>query len=126
MNSTYETNLRCRRLDKHGDWTFGNGNQDILDGREAMRQVVFMRLRAFRNEWWEGDRTALPYPGEVIEAYATEQNRRMIDLMIIDRLMDTRGVTEVKSLQSVIKDRQYQCSCTVATVYGEIEAEVVV
>lgn len=120
MQAQYETKLIYRRLDENGDYVWGNSMNDMLSGQDAMRQVIQTRLWAFQGEWWEGDRTALPYFGEMLEAPGSMSQIRKIDLMVIARLMDTVGVLNVTDFQSTYKNREYKCSCKVHTVYGDI------
>ena len=121
MQAQYETKLIYRKLDAYGDYVWGNSMNDMLSGQEAMRQVVQTRLRAIQGEWWEGDRTALPYFTDMLGAPGTMDQIRKIDLMVIARLMDTVGVLNVTDFSSSYKNRVYTCSCTVHTVYGNLE-----
>lgn len=124
MLAQYETNLKYRKRDENGDFVFGHGDADFLYGIDAMQQVIQTRLAAFYGEWWEGDDTALPYFPDILGAPATIRNKAAIDLMVIERIMDTRGVTSVSDVQSSIIDRHYSFSCAVATVYGNTTVEV--
>jgi hypothetical protein len=124
MQAQYETKLIYRKLDENGDYVWGNGMNDMLSGQDAMRQVIQTRLRAIQGEWWEGDSTALPYFTEMIGAPANMTRIRKVDLLIIARLMDTIGVTNVTDFESSYQNREYKCSCKAQTVYGNITAEV--
>lgn len=124
MQAQYETKLIYRRLDANGDYVWGNSMNDMLSGQAAMRQVVQTRLRAIRGEWWEGDRTALPYFTDMLGGPGSQTQIQKIDLMVIARLMDTVGVLNVTGFSSSFENRAYKCSCTVHTVYGDVSAEV--
>ena len=124
MQAQYETKLIYRRLDANGDYVWGNSMNDMLSGLAAMRQVVQTRLRAIQGEWWEGDRTALPYFTDMLGGPGSLEQIRKIDLMIIARLMDTVGVLNVTDFSSSYENRAYRCSCTVHTVYGDVIAGV--
>ena len=124
MQAQYETKLIYRRLDANGDYVWGNSMNDMLSGQAAMRQVVQTRLRAIRDEWWEGDRTALPYFTDMLGGPGSQTQIQKIDLMVIARLMDTVGVLNVTGFSSSFENRAYKCSCTVHTVYGDVSAEV--
>ena len=126
MQAQYETKLIYRTLDKNGDYVWGNSMNDMLSGQQAMRQVIQTRLGAIQGEWWEGDRTAIPYYTEVLGAPGGEQRRQAIDLMIISRLMDTVCVLSITDFESSLINRKYQCTCTVHTVYGKVSAEVTI
>ena len=125
MQAKYETDLIYRKLDENGDMVWGQGKQNFLSGLDAMAQVIKTRLGAIQGEWWEGDPTALPYYTEMVTAYATDETRSMLDLMIIERLMDTRGVLSVTNVWSAIVNRRYTFKADVNTVYGTTKAEVI-
>lgn len=124
MQAQYETKLIYRRLDENGDYVWGNSMNDMLSAQAAMSQVIQTRLRAIQGEWWEGDRTALPYFTEMIGSPGSLAQIRKIDLLVIARLMDTVGVLNVTDFQSSYENRTYRCSCNVLTVYGNVPAEV--
>lgn len=124
MLAQYETNLIYRRVDENGDMMFGVGAGIAFEeGLKAMGHVLKTRLAAMEDEWWEGDYGALPYMTDILGAYATDENREVIDLMVIERIMDTVGVIGVSEVVSSIKDRRYTFSCNVQTVYGETSVE---
>lgn len=124
MNAQYQTNLKYRKLDEHGDMMFGHGDADFLYGLDAMKQVIQTRLRAIYNEWWEGDETALPWFTDILGDRASQFKKEEVDLMIIERLMDTIGVTGITDIESTLQNRQYWFTCKVQTVYGETTGEV--
>lgn len=124
MLAQYTTNLKYRKLDENGDMIFGHGDNDFLYGLEAMAQVVQTRLKAIYQEWWEGDETALPWFTDILGARAFSLKKDEIDLMVIERLMDTIGVVSVSDIESSFSNRHYSFSCKVQTVYGETTAEV--
>lgn len=124
MIAQYETDLIVRKMDENGDSVFGNGRSDFLSGIDAMRQVLQTRLNVSAGEWWEGDATAIPYMGGILGAYSTERNRELIDLMVVERILDTVGVVSVSDITSSYNGRGYHFKCTVTTVYGVTTAEV--
>lgn len=124
MQAKYETDLIVRKVDEDGDMIWGHGKLDYLQGLEAMAQVIRYRLAAIQGEWWEGDATALPYYSDFLTAYQTDENRARIDLMIIERILDTRGVLSVSDVSSSMKNRKYNFKANVLTVYGITKAEV--
>ena len=125
IKSQYGTQLKYRRLDEDGDMLFGHGEADFRTDIEAMAQVIKTRLSAFEGEWWEGDIGALPYFTEILGMASTEANCAAVDLMIINRIMDTVGVISVSDVESFVENRHYRFNCKVQTVYGETKAEVI-
>jgi len=124
MNADYTTQLIYRREDENGDYVLGDTGQGFLSGREAMTQVLKTRLRACRDEWWEGDATAVPWFTDVLGRLLSQGKVSEIDLMVVNRIMDTVGVTGVRDIQSRVQNRVYRYSCTASTVYGDVKVEV--
>lgn len=124
MKAQYETQLKYRALDENGDMIFGHGDRDFISGLPAMAQVLKTRLSAVEGEWWEGDPHALPYYTEMIGAGATKKKQDAMDLMVINRIMDTVGVISVSEVNSTIQNRRYHFECKVQTIYGTTVAEV--
>lgn len=124
MNATYETQLCCRKLDENGDMVFGAGSEGMLYGLDAMKQILRSRLSVVAGEWWEGDRTAIPYLPDILGAPATRSVKDALDLMIINRIVDTVNVISVSNVKSSFENRVYRFSCDVQTIYGETEVEM--
>ena len=115
-----------RRLDADGDMVMGQGPEGFLTDLQAMDQTVATRLKALRGEWWEEDESELPFVTEILGMPQTEGNRALIELMIVDRITDTEGVTGVEDVRSEYRPgRTFHFSCGVNTVYGRTVAEVV-
>lgn len=125
MKAQYETNLVYRGLTEDGDMRFGEGQNSQLHALDAMKQALKTRLGAVEGEWWEGDDGAIPYfGGSVLGAAVSEKIKDTIDLLVINRIMDTVGVIGVTNVESTIANRQYHFTCSVQTVYGTTTAEV--
>lgn len=124
IKAQYETKLKYRRIDEDGDMVFGHGEKDFKTDLEAIAQVIKTRLAAIEGEWWEGDIGALPYFSEILGMSSTAENQAAVDLMIINRIMDTVGVIGISDVESHIENRHYRFNCKVQTVYGETTAEV--
>ena len=119
--ANYTENLICRKMDENGDYMMGSQGE-MITGLEAIAQAIKTRLRAIRNEWWEGDETALPYFPDIMGR--KNVSKAAIDLQVIARIMDTIGVINVFDISSSLVNRQYSFSCKVRTVYGTTTAEV--
>ena len=124
MIAQYNTQLKYRRVVENGDMVFGTGSSDFKEGADAMEQVLKTRLGACENEWWEGDPGAIPWFSEVLGRMVTQEQIDEIDLLIIDRIMDTVGVNSVSGIESGVEDRHYHFTCTAHTVHGDVPVEV--
>lgn len=124
MIAQYQTNLIARRMDENGDMIFGAGDAGFCGGLEAMTQLLKTRIAAIEDEWWEGDAKAIPWISSVLASPTIARNKDAIDLMVIERIMDTVGVIGVSDIESAFSGRSYSFSCKVQTVYGDTTAEV--
>lgn len=125
MIAQYESQLKYRKLDEDGDMVFGcTGDSGFLRKEKAMAQVLKTRLAACEDEWWEDDPGALPWFTEILGSMVSQGRVEEIDLMVINRIMDTVGVISVTNIESSVKNRQYHFSCTVHTVQGDVPLEV--
>lgn len=125
MIAQYETQLRYRKVDENGDMVFGStGDSGFLDKADAMAQVLKTRLAACEGEWWEEDPGALPWYTDILGSMVTQGRVEEIDLMVIDRIMDTVGVNSVSNIESGVEGRHYHFTCTAHTVHGDVPVEV--
>ena len=127
MLAQYETQLKYRRMDENGDMVFGEtGDAGFLQQKDAMAQVIKTRLAACEGEWWEDDPGALPWYTEILGSMVTQGRVEEIDLMVIERIMDTVGVISVSDIESSVERqrRHYHFTCTAHTVYGDVPVEV--
>ena len=124
MQAQYETQLLYRRMDEDGDIVFGAPGNGFIDGQNAMLQVLKTRIAACEGEWWEGDDTAIPWFTDVLGSMSIQDVIDEIDLMVVNRIMDTVGVNSVSDINSYVENRVYHFSCKVSTVYGEVDLEV--
>lgn len=52
--------MKYRKLTPTGDYSFGNGLRDFVEGDEALAQAVKTRILLFYNEWWEDLTSGIP------------------------------------------------------------------
>lgn len=120
MTALDARSLLYRKRTEQGDMTMG---EEPLSGLDAMREAIMTRIGELMGIWWEDGEDE-----ETIRDYlsrpASDENRLQMELMIIDQIQSTVGVTGVYDVESAfLKDRSYNFSCRVGTVYGEITAE---
>lgn len=118
------TDLIYRKLDDKGDMLLGIGDLAFVKNLDAITQAIYTRLRLLRGEWWERRGEGLPLWQEILGQPRTETQRNMVDLLVIERINDTRGVTAVRDVDSFYTGRNYTFTCRVETIYGEANVEV--
>lgn len=113
-----------RKLTSTGDYSFGRGSQDFVEGVEAVAQAVNTNLLLLRGEWWENLENGLPLFEEIIGTPETAEGITTIDALISDRILSTEGVLSIESYESSAQGRQYQAAVVIDTIYGQTNVEV--
>ena len=113
-----------RKLTDDGDYSFGRGTQDFVEGVEAVAQAVYTNLLLLRGEWWENLENGLPLFEEIIGTPETAEGIATIDAIISDRILTTEGVLAIVEYESSAQGRQYHAAATIDTIYGQTDVEV--
>lgn len=97
------------------DWTFGQGKQNYLRDREAIKQLVKTRLQEFYGDCFWNTSSGIDY-FSLLEKGRQEQLEQAIKQTIIE----TDGIVAIKDV-NVYKDayRRLYASYTVKTIYDE-------
>ena len=114
--------MKNRRLDENWDYCFGHGINDYLTGVEAVAQAIKSRLLLLYREWWEDLEDGLPLFEKILASSGREDNIAAVDIIIKDRIANTKDVLAVLSFSSDFdrNSRVYQFSANVDTVYGTL------
>ena len=115
---------KYRRLDADGDMLFGRGAESFAQGVEAVRQAIETRLKLLRGEWWERPADGLPLYQQMLGRPCTQAQKELMDLLVTERIADTRSVTRVYDAQSAFDGRAYRFTCNVQTEFGTTTVEV--
>lgn len=112
----------------NGDYSFGNNQNDFLEGKLAAAQAIKTNLRLLLGEWWEDLEKGLPLFQNILSRAGTPENNQAVDLLIQSTIASTPGVKNISKLASDYDSitRTYTISCTVETIYGEITLEEVI
>jgi len=105
-----------------GDYSFGNGNTNFLNGSEAVIQAVYTRLYLLYGEWWENTEDGTPFWQKIIGVSGKPQNIAAIDLIFQTRISETKGVKNIVNYSSTwdSQARKYSFTCTIDTDYSTI------
>jgi len=117
--------MKYRRLDENGDMMPVTAENHHLEGAEAVGATIRSRLLSFRGEWWENPDDGIP--SGLFFGRTTDENKRVLEALLRERLMETQGVNAIVAL--TIRDdpatRKRTISVTVDTDDGETSVEVV-
>ena len=114
--------MRYRKLDVDGDMTFGQGiGSFYVDIPDAPAQAVMTRLRMEQGEWFLDAKAGTPWLTEVL-GERTDQSR---DPVIRERVLGTRGVTEIVEYGSALdrETRAFVVGVTINTLYGNVTVQ---
>lgn len=109
--------MRVRKLAPDGDYRFGRGRDDFeVNTPDAVAILASERLRLWLAEWFLDTSDGTPYREQVL-GRNTEATR---DPVLRYRLLDTPGVTELATYDSVLNrdTRKFEVSATLVTAYG--------
>ena len=112
--------MQYRILDENGDYTLGQNS--MKQNKEAVAQAIKTRLGLLYGQWWENTEDGLPLFEKILGAYG--DNKEMIDILISERIAQTKDVKEIKSYNSTFQNRVYTAKCVVETVYGTVSIEI--
>lgn len=111
--------MKYRKLDPDGDYTFGGGSGDFLEGAEAVAQAVKTNLLLLYGEWWENTTEGLPLFQNILGQPGTPGNLQAVDLLVRARIAKTSGVKRIKSFSSSYENRKYSLNVTITTSSGD-------
>ena len=113
--------MKYRTLTPEGDYSFGFGNASFVTGTEAVRQAIQTKLGMFKGEFWEDLNDGLPF----FEQVAGNLNKKVADMTIRPRILDTPHVSGIQFFRSQISaDRKYSMTATVNTDFGTVTVGV--
>lgn len=114
--------MRYRKMTPDGDYMLGRRDQFLYD-HKAVAQAVVTRLKLLQGEWWEDVDDGLPLFQEILNTfYAPDHRAERVDLIFSERILRTRGVSEILSFDSSInmQTRTYSAQCRIQTIYGKV------
>ena len=110
--------MRVRKLTSDGDMTIGHGSEDFhIDSADGVAQNVMTRLRLWKGSWFIDTEEGTPWLQEILGKHDA------IDAVVKSRILDTPGVLEIASFESILDPnrRELTITATVNTSYGETQ-----
>lgn len=121
--------MRYRRLDKNGDYSFGNGQYDFLVDIEAVPQAIKTKLNLFEGEWWEDLKEGFPFYQDIAASFIRkDEDKDIITRICCNRISDVQQVNSFLSINANFDNekRKYSLTVDVDTEYGVINGLEVV
>ena len=110
--------MKYRKLDKNGDYVFGNNSHDYIEKDEAIAQAIKTKLYLFYGEWWEDISLGLPMFQSILGQVSNSNLRQTIILLCAEQINLVEGVTSVDSISVDISARKLGLTIDVTTENG--------
>lgn len=106
--------MKIRRLDKSGDWTFGQSLANYSEGDEAIVQNAVTRVKEFRNDWLWNINTGADW----FNILSQKNNEDIIKREVARLLLASEGVSMINNLSIASKENEFQIRVTITTIYN--------
>ncbi len=112
------TTMKYRRLDENGDYTFGKGLGDFIDGSNAVAQAIQTKLKLYEDEWWEDLDDGLPMFQKIL---GHRTPKAEVANIIKKRILEVPNILEINTVDFSYngQSRSYSFSCNVITIFGQ-------
>lgn len=110
-------------LSPTGDYVFGNGSQDFFyNVPAAVGQVVETGLRLWLGEWFLDNTAGMPW----VQGVLGKQTQEVQDATIQNQVVNTQGVSDISSYQSVANSegRSLKVTMKIDTIYGPTQVQI--
>lgn len=110
--------MKYRKLDKNGDYVFGNNSYDYIEKDEAIAQAIKTKLYLFYGEWWEDISLGLPMFQSILGQVSNSNLRQTVILLCAEQINLVEGVTSVDSISVDISARKLGLTIDATTENG--------
>ncbi len=116
--------LKTRRLDKNGDYSFGQNLQDYEEGINAVAQNIKTKVSLFQGEWWESLGEGIPMFQSIIGEMNPEALKISSSLLITERIKEIEQVQSVEDVEPIREGRKLIFNVTANTTEGKVEVVI--
>lgn len=115
-------NLKYRKLTSTGDYSFGSGIKNYVDGNEAVAQAIKTKLLLFYGEWWENLGEGIPMFQSVLGQTNPDTIKSSLSMLVEQRITEIQEVDSVKNIEIDYdkRNRTISMEVDVVTTSGEI------
>lgn len=110
--------MKYRKLDKNGDYVFGNNSHDYIEKDEAIAQAIKTKLYLFYGEWWEDISLGLPMFQSILGQVSNSNLKQTVILLCAEQINLVEGVTNIDSISVDISARKLGLTIDVTTENG--------
>ena len=114
--------MKYRRITSSGDYSFGSGSKNYVEGNEAVAQAIRTKLLLFYGEWWENLGEGIPMFQSVLGQTNPETIKSSLSMLVEQRIVEIQEVDSVKNIEIDYdrKNRTISMEVDVTTTSGEI------
>lgn len=112
--------MKVRRLDRNGDWCYGNSINDYLIQKDAIVQNIKTRLKEYLGDCFWSLNSGIAW--DIRLGQTNQEELLKSDTYSI--IKDTSGVVSILEHSPVIKNRRANIKTLVDTIYGRETIEV--
>ena len=114
--------MKVRQLDKNGDWTFGNSQNNYINKKEALKQNVVTRIKSCKNDWFLDSEANIGW----WDILGIKNNEGIIKNQVYNTVVTTYGVTSIKNIDIQIDSatRKATIKIDLKTIYDDVSLEV--
>ena len=114
--------MKYRRITSYGDYSFGSGSKNYVEGNEAVAQAIRTKLLLFYGEWWENLGEGIPMFQSVLGQTNPETIKSSLSMLVEQRIMEIQEVKSVKNIEIDYdkRNRTISMEVDVVTTSGEI------
>ncbi len=109
--------------DPNGDMIPVTSLRQMLEGPEAVAQIIAMKIGLNRGEWWEDENIGFQIP-DFLASTARQSDLNMLAKYISAYIIGCEGVTGINNVDIGYYDHRMTFSCQVITSEGSQEVEV--
>ena len=111
--------MKYRKLDKNGDYVFGQNQNDFLTDEPAVTQAIKTRLKLFLGEWWEQTDDGVPYFESILGQFNSDQTDISIQYLISKCVLGTPHIQSIADIKTSTKGRSLTIEITAETDFGQ-------
>ena len=106
--------MLVRPVGENGDMIPIAFSSQMIEGGNAVAQIVKQRLLLYFGEWWENESLGFRVPQFLVEG-VRQENLQMLSKYISSYVADTEGVDSVVNSTVSLNGRRMSYSCVVRT-----------
>lgn len=110
-------------VDPNGDMVPVRNLRQMLEGPEAVAQIIAMRIGLNRGEWWEDESIGFQIPDFLAET-VRQSDLNLLAKYISSFVSVSEGVTGISNISVEYENHRMVYKCTVTTEGGSQNVEV--